>query len=158
MPFYLPGIDKINSFQFTLNEEVDLQSRLLSEYSKIGQNLNVMSPEDLKEVEIYLNSLEKVQSVFKEPIQDLDKEEKISTNNIEERINIPDVKFQYHRNLHQPIEDGSNIDNEDEFINPFYRTNDRPEKKGFEETENKRERSSQIVRQKFEESDEIIVV
>ena len=103
--FHLPGIEKLDSFKLVFNEGIDNDIKILAQLAKY----EMLKPrtEPLIDVERRLNKLEKVGSLFPDPVQDQD-DRNISSVNIEEaQISIPDVDISYHEDIYEQEQNGS---------------------------------------------------
>lgn len=122
--FHLPGVDKLDAFDLVFNKGVDTDVRLLGQFSKsVLQHSNDISS-DIWEVERYLNGLEKTQSVFTEPVKNMEEIENISIdNNIQEdeRIPIPDAEIYFHTDFNQQEQTGSVNGEESQHPDDFIR-------------------------------------
>lgn len=104
--FALPGIEKIDSFKLVFNEGIDNDIKLLAQLSKF--EITNPNPGPLREVELRLNKLEQVGSLFSDPVKDFDDRNISQVTIDDQRIQIPDVQINFHHNSStQQIQDGS---------------------------------------------------
>ena len=104
----LPGIGKINAFDFTVNSGIDNDILILHQFEAYEKQLKQKKGyhPDLFEIEKHLNQKERIISLFPNPVPSFDDEEKISPENIEQ-IQIPDAQFFYHTDLqNQHLQNG----------------------------------------------------
>lgn len=147
--FHLPGVEKINAFEFVFDKGIDADIALLGRFSKEVIRYKSRNPADLIEIENHLNQMEKISSLFENPIEDI-KEENISIgNNIEQRIEIPDAEFRFHTNSSESLQSGFNRSNQNQQRGDFVIRDN--------ESQNQSERQRERNNPRVDEIEEIII-
>ena len=153
MPFHLPGIEKINPFQALFSKGIDSDVMLIGQLSNEIIRQRTLNPHSIIEIENHLNELEKVQSLFPEPVRNIG-DDGFSTQNNIERIPIPDAEFTFRdNNQHQHVEDRFNRDNEFEQDESEF-----SERREEEQEEEERNERTETKSKRLDQAEELIII